>query len=185
MFNTLKAAAAAGALALTPMAASAVTLDPANNIEDGGTYEITNDPYFFDISFDDGDNGNTKTFNFVNMQASTQIVAVTMATILQSTAKFMGGVTLAWANGSSVFVPEGQTSTADLSTVIPVGGEDTLTLTYGKVADVRDGKPGRADIDLTVTGETPAAVPLPAGGLLLLTALGGGAAAVRRRRKAA
>jgi hypothetical protein len=163
-------------IAMLPAAASAVTLDTTNNIGDGGNYDIFGGPYFFGASFDGTDGAGVFAFNFFNGSATDKTVGVTIGTVLQTafSAVFTSGVTAEWLNGGSAFIPQGVTSTFEITTLLAPGTADTLKVTYG---DVVGG--GRADIDLVI-----AAVPLPAGGLLLIGALGG-LAALRRRKKAA
>lgn len=176
MFDLLKktAVAAAVSIAMLPAAASAVTLDATNNITNTGSFDIFGGPYFFGASFSGTDTSGMFSFDFFNSSATDKTVGVTVGTVLQSTAKFIGGVTAEWLNGNSIFIPEGKTQVFEITTLLAAGSSDTLKITFG---DPSGG--GRADIDLTV-----AAVPLPAGGLLLLGALGG-LAALRRRKQAA
>ena len=184
MKNGLRAAGLAAGLAavaaFAPLAASAATLDPANTLEDGGSYDIFDGPYFFDVTFEDPDGAESYSFTFENLTTTSQALAASFGTFVQSTLSFVGGVTISWASGESAFI-NGETvlkDTFELMTTIAPGGSDTLTLSFG---DPEGGPKDRGNVDLVVNA-TPAPVPVPAGGLLLVSALGG--LALMRRRSA-
>lgn len=174
--NTIKMLCVSAALSLAPLTASAVTFDADNTIAPGDTgIDILSGPYFFDATFRNDDAAGSFSFGFTNTSASDVTVGTVIGTVLQSTGRFLGGLTVSWANGTSATFSEGATGFFRIISVLAAGSSDTLTLNYG---DPVGGPRDRANVDFTV-----AAVPLPAGGLLLLTALGG-AAALRRRKKA-
>lgn len=180
MLDFMRAAGVATALLMTPVAASAVTLDPANTMADGGTYDILAGPYFFDATFVADDVAGMFEFQFTNTSATTQTVGVTWGTVLQGTLEFLGGVAASWLNGQSATVAQGVTGTFQISTVLAAGQTDTLRVVYGDPKAIFEN--GKGNIDMAVAAVAP--VPLPAGGLLLLGALGGMAALRRRKAKA-
>jgi hypothetical protein len=179
MFNRLKFLAVAAAVAMAPLGASAATLNPINDIVSGGTYDIDLGPYAFGVFMTSSDNVLSYTFNFTNTSAVSQTFGAVVATVLQSTAQFVGGMTAAWTNGDSIMIAQGtgpanhpsRTQGFSIFTQLSAGETDTLTLTFGDTT----GR-GNAGLQMTV-----ASVPVPAGGLLLIGALGG-IAALRRRK---
>lgn len=166
-FRTL---AAAAAIAFVPALAGAATLDPNNDIVDGGVYNLSNGPFNWGIDFEGGDVAGSVEFTFVNDTSATG--AASQGTVLQFTGEFFDGVTAAWTNGESETIASGTTGLFHVTTTIAFGASDTLTVSWGDVTG------DFADIDLAV-----AAVPLPAAGLLLLGGLGAMAAS-RRKKKA-
>lgn len=184
MFSRLKYLAVAAALAMAPLGASAATLNPANSIVSAGSYDIDLGPYFFGVAMQAVDGALVYTFSFTNFSATSQTFGASVATVLQSTATFLGGMTAAWSNGDNVAIAQGFGGIGDPSrtrgfaifTQLSAGETDTLTLSFGDTVNTIRG--GQAGLQMTV-----AAVPLPAGGLLLLGALGG-IAALRRRKTA-
>jgi hypothetical protein len=185
MLSTLRAAGLAALVACVPLGASAVTLNPANTLSSGGSYDIFDGPYFFDASFDRADGAGSYSFTFTNTTSDSLAMAVSIGTVLQSTLKFLGGVTVSWQSGESAFIPHNRPAHVfNLTTLIAAGASDVLTLQFG---DTKGRRSGRANIDLSVDasvagGPGPAPIPLPATGLLLVGALGG--LTVLGRRKA-
>ena len=179
MFEFLKkttlAAVAATSIAMMGTTGEAATFNGLNDIADGGSYDIYDGPFFFGVAFPNSDPATTYTFDFFNSSASSTTVGVTIGTVLQAFAHFVGGVTVAWTTGGSVTIPQGVTSTFQITTVLSALETDTLTLTFGDPVAPRNFEPG---LQMAV-----AAIPLPAGGLLLLGALSG-IAALRRRKTA-
>ena len=186
MINFLRKATLAAAMVVSMgAAAEAATLSPDNTIVSGNMYDINLGPYFFDVAMTRTDGILSYTFTFENTSATAQTFGASVATVLQSTAQFLGGMTAAWTNGDAVAIAQGTGGISDPSrtqgfsifTQLDAGESDTLTLFFGDTAStsVR----GRAGLQMTV-----AAVPLPAGGLLLIGAIGG-LAALRRRKAAA
>ncbi|WP_255576521.1 VPLPA-CTERM sorting domain-containing protein [Jannaschia sp. AI_61] len=178
MRTFFKALVAAASLALAPVAASALTVNPASNIADGQTgIDINAGPYLYSANFEDSDAAGVLTFEFVNNSASFKTVGAVFGTALQSVLNFSGGVVAAWGNGTFAMVPDTDpTGSFNVSTLLGAGVSDTLTTTFGDPTAIRSG--GQGSINFTV-----AAVPVPAAGLLLIGALGG-MAAMRRRKKA-
>lgn len=173
--SALSAVAATSLLALAGTG-HAATLNPLNNIVDGGSYDVQAGPYAFGVFFDDADDATSFSFNFFNASATTTTVGVTFGTLLQAFSEFSGGVIAAWGNGQTFIGSAGETTTFQIDTVLPPGAMDTLTLAFGDPQG-----PGIPGLQMNVA--SVAAVPLPAGGLLLLGALGG-IAALRRRKTA-
>lgn len=171
----MAAAVGLGLAVMAPVMASAVTLSSTNNINVGGSYDLLAGPYFFHADYSNADVAGVYDFIFTNSSATDQHTAVSIGTVLQSTLKFLGGVTVTWlTGGNTTTVPEGTVGTFTLDTLIGAGGSDTLRVAFGDPTTTIPN--GRGSVDLTV-----AAVPLPAGGLLLVGALGG-IAALRRRK---
>lgn len=169
----LKTLAMAAAIALAPIASSAFTLSGANNVANGGSYDIQSGPYFWGATMTSGDGAGSVSFTFNNPGTAGTTAGVTQGTVLQFTGSF-NGLTASWANGQSQSIA-GNVSQAfiNISTLLASGASDVLTISWGAVTGAK------ADIDLAI-----APVPLPAGFLLLGTALVG-AGALSRRRKAA
>ncbi|MFN3937738.1 MAG: VPLPA-CTERM sorting domain-containing protein [Gemmobacter sp.] len=178
MFDFARSAAlgAVAAVSLAAGSASAVTLDPASNIFDGGTYDIAAGPFYHGTTFSGTDVAGSYEFTFENNSAVSKVLAVSIGTVIQGFVN-LNGVTAEWVNaGTSAFVPASSFATDmfKISSTIAAGASDILRITHGNPTGT-----GKANIDLVVA----AIIPLPAGGLLLLTALGG--VALLRRRKTA
>lgn len=170
----LKTFAAAAALAMAATTASAFTIGPGN-LSSGGTYDIANGPYMFNVSFLDSSDG-PGVFNFNFTSKTTTTVTATVASVLQQGLSFVGGVTVGWEDGEvASFDGSGAGDILTVDHTIAAGETDTLYIDYGDVV----GRSGRAHISLMVN--SVAAVPVPAAGLMLVGALGG-LAALRRRK---
>ena len=176
------AAAVLGLSMVGAGAVSAATLNPVNTIVTGGAYDIALGPYVFAVLTARADGALIYTFNFTNNSATTQTYAASIATVLQTTAQFLGGMTAVWTNGGSASVVQGignilhpsRTASFAILTQLSAGETDTLTLSLGDTTSSTS--LGSAGLQMTV-----AAVPVPAAGFLLLGALGG-IAALRRRK---
>ncbi|MEM6972151.1 MAG: hypothetical protein AAF577_05035 [Pseudomonadota bacterium] len=158
---------AAFAVALfLPAAASALTLNGANNITDNGTFSLSDDPFFFGVEFDVGDPGGDFVFDFTN-DLGIDTLGLAAGTVIQAAGNFLGGLTIEWSSGGSAFFPQGLTSgSADITTFIGTGLTETLTITYGAIQGDPDDV---TSLQLTIVA-TP--VPLPAPAFLLLGGLG-------------
>lgn len=180
-------AVALSAAAFLPMAASASTLDAANTMLNGGTYDMVG-AYFYGETFTPPDVAGSRSFTFVNNNAFSANALLTSASVNALAAKFTGGLTMKWlVSGLIISFAEADISTgSSLSNLIAAGGSDTLRITFGdpiqRSGDEKAGKPAKyktATWNVSLFAD-PAPVPLPAGGLLLLAGLGG-LAALRRR----
>ena len=181
--KTTLAAVAATSFAVIGGTTEAATLNGSNELVDGGTYDINAKAYFFGVEFELIDGAQDYVFNFTNFTSTASTVGVSVATVLQSSAKFLNGMTASWTNGETFFVSEGLTTAFTIETLLAAGGADTLTLSFGDTVDqpLVPGTDGEAGLQMTVYGVS--AVPVPAAGFLLLGALGG-IAALRRRKTA-
>lgn len=169
----IKSLAVAAVLGALPVAASAITLNPANNIADGGTYDLSGGPFNWDADFSDGDSGGSVSFTFNNDLSN---VAETEAagTVLQFIGDFAGGVSASWSGGDSDSVASGTSGMFYVATNIAFGGSDSLMISWGDVT-------GNADIDFAVKTSV---IPVPAGVILLGTALAGLGFARRSKQRA-
>ena len=184
MFNPRIFAAAFAVAASLPLLAGASTLNPSNDIVDGGSYDMFG-PHFFAEAFRVADEGGTREFTFTNSDATNQNLILTTATVNALSTMFTGGVTFEWVqSGLSLFVPQSSKAFAgELDNTIGAGSFDTLRVSFGDPEPRPNASTGgKAHFSLAFDS-APATVPLPAGGLLLLGALGG-IAALRRRRSA-
>lgn len=169
-FRTLIAAAVLGAL---PFAASAVTLNPGNDIADGGSYDLSTGPFNWGADFQDGDAAGSVSFTF-NNDFSNDADAEAMGTVLQFIGTFADGVSVAWAGGGADAIASGTTGMFYVATNIAFGGSDSLMISWGDVT-------GNADIDVAIKASV---IPVPAGVVLLGTALAGLGFARRRKQMA-
>jgi hypothetical protein len=182
--KTILAAALSVAMAL-PFGAGAATLNPANTIDDGGSYDMVG-AYFFAEAFTRSDVGGTREFTFMNLNSNSQNMLLSTATVNTLSAFFKGGITFEWLqSGLSLFSGPQTTNFSDsLNNIIAANGSDTLRITFGDPKR-RDNSSVSDTAHFSVQFDgSPAAVPLPAGGLLLISAIAG-IAALRRRRLAA
>lgn len=173
----MKSILLAGAVALAPFAASAVTLDPANTLVDGVTYDVYSMPEFgFGATFATSDGAGTYTFTFENNTSDSVALTTTIATILQTKMSLFSGTgaSIAFDDGSTgLSAAPGDFMSGMFMTTIGAMDSVSLVVAYGDPI-------GNPDIDLKVFAEA-VAIPLPAGALLLGTALGG--LGLARRRK--
>ncbi|WP_176559560.1 VPLPA-CTERM sorting domain-containing protein [Rubellimicrobium roseum] len=176
MFDTLKVAAFAAAMALVPAVASATT-----TLAPGGSYDLLADDFFFDGQFNIGDAGNTYTIAFTNSSDKFAAISILGATVQQLSAAFTDGVTFTFGSLDPVKIAQDVSSGFETSLTVAAGETVNLSVQFGQVVDTGVRKGGVADIDFAVEA---AVVPVPAAGLLLLTAMGG-LAAMRRRKTVA
>lgn len=178
MANIVRAASVAAALALGPVAASATTI-----VNNGGTYDLLADSYFFNGDFEIGDKAGSYTFDFINT-ASTTASVVFGATVLQVSAAFKPGVAFLIDGQPSVSVVAGETTGFVDSFFVDAGETVSILVAFGRVVDTGLFAGGMADIDFALEASV-AAVPVPASALLLASAVGGLAFARRRKARAA
>ncbi len=153
-----------------PIAANAFSVDSMSNIANGGSYDVSSGPFFWDATFTGADGAGSVVFDFANTTSSSTTVGMAQGTVLQFSGQF-DGVTAAWANGQSQSVAPGQNAIINISSLLAQGSSDILTISWGNVTGAR------ANIDIDV-----AAVPLPAGAALLGTAVVGFGAFSRRKK---
>ena len=186
MFNKLKVLAAAGAVALMPMMASAVTVTSSGvsgSYNCGGPYGLPAAGIdvelggSFNATFDDGDAGGTYCFDLVNNSATNAVVTLAVASVNQGQSLwgFIGGVTL---NGAvNEVIAQGQAWAESFYIEIAANSSVVFDWQFGEAYAVSDNN--KPNIDFVVS-----AVPVPAAGFLLVGALGGLGFVGRRRKKA-
>ena len=190
MFDLLRktffgAIAAVSVMVIMPLAAGAATVDPSSNIANGGAYDMVAGPYSYGETFVSSDVAGVRNFTFNNLNAVSQNIMLTTATVNALRNMFTGGITFQWlTSGASLFVAQATTSfSGTLDNLIAAGGSDTLRITFGDPERRLPLREGRATFDVQLDA-VPVPIPVPAAGLLLLGALGG-LAALRRRKMAA
>jgi hypothetical protein len=185
MFNTRILATVFAAVVAMPLLANASTINPVNDIVNGGKYDMFG-PHFFAEAFGNADGAGIRQFTFKNSDTVRQNLILTTATVNALATMFTGGVTFEWLkSGRSLFASEAETNfSGQLNNTIRAGKSDTLRVTYGDPERRTDASAsGNGHFSLAFDS-SPATVPLPAGGLLLMAALGG-IAVLRRRRNPA
>lgn len=172
-------------------AANAVTLNPANSIEDAvlsngvadsADYDLQQGPYFWGAAFKTRDDGGRAVFGFTNTTAGAQDVAVSLGTVLQGVGgRFKGGVTAKWVGGETVHIAQGVLDTFDISKVLNAGEVGILKIIYGDPTSRRRSAPG---IQMQVSSSLDVSeVPVPPALALLMSGLAGMAVLARRRKK--
>lgn len=182
MLNARNFAAVFAIAASLPMLAGASTLSPANDIVDGGTYDMSG-AHFYEEVFRIADQGGVREFTFTNSDDTNQNLILTTATVNALSTMFTGGITFEWVqSGLSLFARQSsKIYSSELENMIAAGSFDTLRVSFGDPARRPNASTnGKADFSLAFDSN-PATVPLPAGGWLLIGALGGIATLLRRR----
>lgn len=179
--------------AMAVSTAHAVTLNPANSIEDSvlsndvadsADYDLQEGPYFWGAAFKTIDDAGKAVFNFANTSGTNQDVAVSLGTVLQGFGgKFKDGVTARWVGGESVHIAEGLLGVFEISKALDVGEVGILKIIFGDPSSRRRSSPG---IQLQVSSTTPdvSAVPVPPALALLASGLMGMVVLARRRKQA-
>ena len=186
MVTRLYAPVLAAALGVLPMAAFAMSLGTIGNVDDGGTYDIADQPFFFQTAYSiDGNDADTLSFTFTNNTGTAQSLLMNDDTVNQLTAEFVGGISFQFDSETPLHFAQGETGAGSLSTTLGVGESTVFTVAFGDTIDDYPGEVGSTPRGVTQISFQidVAAVPVPAAGLMLLTALGG-AAALRRRKSA-
>lgn len=157
--------------------ANAVTLNPANTIEDlvlsnnvadGPDYNLQEGPFFWGAAFKRGDDAGKAIFRFENTLSTSVDIAVALGTVLQGFGgKFDGGVTAKWLGGESATVAEGVLGIFEISKTLAAGEVGVLKVIFGDPKARRRSSPG---IQMQVSSSvTP--VPVPPAIVLLLSGL--------------
>ncbi len=179
--------------AMAVSTAHAVTLNPANTIEDAvlnnsvadsAGYDLQKGPYFWGAAFKTIDQAGKAVFNFANTSGTTQDVAVSLGTVLQGFGgTFKDGVTARWVGGESVYIAEGILGIFEISKALNAGEVGILKIIFGDPTSNRRSSPG---IQLQVSSTNPdvSAVPVPPALALLASGLMGMVVLGRRRKSA-
>ncbi len=172
--------------------ANAVTLNPANSIEDAvlsngvadsADYDLQAGPYFWGAAFKTRDEAGRAVFGFENTTAGTQDVAVSLGTVLQGFGgKFKNGVTARWVGGESVHIAQGVLGVFEISKILEAGEVGILKIIFGDPTSRRKSAPG---IQLQVSSNSVdvSEVPVPPALALLMSGLAGMVVLARRRKR--
>lgn len=157
--------------------ANAITLNPANTIEDvilsnnvanGPDYDLQQGPYFWGAAFQRRDDAGKAIFRFENTLDSSVDIALAVGTVLQGLGgRFQGGVTARWVGGDSVFIPAGVLGVFEIAKTLAAGEVGVLKLIFGDPVARPGSAPG---IQMQVTSRV-AEIPVPPAMLLLLSGL--------------
>ena len=172
--------------------ANAVTLNPANSIEDpvlsndiadGAAYDLQKGPYFWGAAFKTRDEAGKAVFGFENTTAGSQDVAVSLGTVLQGFGgKFSDGVTARWVGGESVHIAQGVLGIFEISKLLDAGEVGILKIVFGDPTSRRRSSPG-IQLQVSSSAIDVSEVPVPPALALLMSGLAGMAVLARRRKR--
>ena len=172
--------------------ANAVTLNPANSIEDpvlsndvadAAAYDLQQGPYFWGAAFKTRDDAGRAVFGFENTTGGSQDVAVSLGTVLQGFGgKFTNGVTARWVGGESVHIAQGVLGIFEISKLLDAGEVGILKIIFGDPTSRRRSAPG-IQLQVSSSAIDVSEVPVPPALALLMSGLAGMAVLARRRKR--